>query len=198
MPPRVKLKLLLQNIGFQGVTEIDELETITINGGSISGLPFFGEHGDLNIRSKTAYLIRLNEKSILCAADSNNLECKIYEHAQRLIGDVDILFLGMECDGAPLTWMYGALLLKPLDRKMDQSRRLSGSDCERALKIVECFHCKQVYVYAMGQEPWLSFLTSIFYTDESKPIVESNKLVNACRERGTISERLYRTKEILL
>lgn len=192
------LKLLLQNIGFKSVVEIDELETIPVEGGSITGLPFFGEHGDLSIRSKTAYLVRLNDKSILCAADSNNLESKVYEHTQRLIGDIDILFLGMECDGAPLSWMYGALLMKPLDRKMDQSRRLSGSDYERALKIVDCFNCKQVYVYAMGQEPWLSFITSIAYTDESKPIVESNKLVDACRQRGTVSERLYGTKEILL
>ena len=192
------LKLLLQNIGFKRVVEIDELETIPIEGGSITGLPFFGEHGDLSIRSKIAYVVRLNDKSILCAADSNNLEPRVYEHVHGLIGDIDLMFLGMECDGAPLTWMYGALLMKPLDRKTDQSRRLSGSDFEKALAIVDCFNCKQVYVYAMGQEPWLSFITSIAYTDESKPIIESNKLVNACRERGTVSERLYGTKEILL
>jgi L-ascorbate metabolism protein UlaG (beta-lactamase superfamily) len=192
------LKLLLQNIGFKNVFEIDELESIPVEGGSITGLPFFGEHGDLSIRSKIAYLIRLNEKSIMCAADSNNLEPKVYEHTRRITGDVDILFVGMECDGAPLSWMYGPLLMKPLDRKMDSSRRLSGSDYERALEMVHCFNCKQVYVYAMGQEPWLNFITSISYTDESRPIVESNKLVNACRERGLASERLFGTKELFL
>jgi hypothetical protein len=50
----------------------------------------------------------------------------------------------------------------------------------------------------MGQEPWLSFLTSIKYTDESRPIVESNRLVEDCKSRGIVSERLYGAKEIYL
>jgi hypothetical protein len=57
---------------------------------------------------------------------------------------------------------------------------------------------QQVYVYAMGQEPWLKYLTSIQYTDESHPIVESNKLVEACQNMGIESERLYCQKEIVL
>ena len=55
-----------------------------------------------------------------------------------------------------------------------------------------------VYVYAMGQEPWLKYLTSIQYTDESHPIVESNKLVASCQSKGIESERLYCQKEIVL
>jgi hypothetical protein len=64
--------------------------------------------------------------------------------------------------------------------------------------IVERLRPKQVYVYAMGQEPWLTYLTSIQYTEESRPIVESNRLVAECRERGLASERLYGSKEIEL
>ena len=56
----------------------------------------------------------------------------------------------------------------------------------------------RAYVYAMGQEPWLGYVTSIKYTDESKPIVESNKLVEMCRSRGLQTERLLGTKELLL
>ena len=192
------IKLVLENIGFQNVTEIDELESIDIPGGSVTGVPFFGEHGDLNIRSKIAHLITLNGTKILCAADSRNIEFKLYERLHGLIGDVDILFLGMECDGAPLSWMYGALCTKPLDRKMDQTRRLNGSDFEKGIDIVNRFNCRRAYVYAMGQEPWLSFLTSIKYTDESRPIVESNRLIEACRSQGIISERLYGATEIML
>ena len=48
----------------------------------------------------------------------------------------------------------------------------------------------------MGQEPWLTYLTSIQYTPESRPIVESNRLVNVCRTRGIESERLFGHKEI--
>ncbi len=192
------LKLLLQNIGFNSVREIDEMEEIKIEGGTITGLPFFGEHGDLNIRSKIAYLLRLEGKSIMCAADSNNLESKIYTHIHNLYGDLDILFIGMECDGAPLSWLYGPLLTKPLSRKMDQSRRLNGSNYERAINIVKQLNTKNVYVYAMGQEPWTTHLTSIKYTEESNPIIESNKLIEACRNRGIVAERVFGHKEILL
>lgn len=190
------LKLVLRSIGFEGVSEIDEMESIALPGGSITGLPFLGEHADLNIRTKIAYLIQLEGKSILCAADSNNIEPRLYEHVQRLMGDIDIVFIGMECEGGPLSWLYGPLLTKPLARKLDQSRRLDGSDCEKAMDLINRFKPKQVYVYAMGQEPWLTYLTSIQYTDESKPIVESNKLVADCRERSLVADRLYGCREI--
>jgi len=192
------LKLMLRKLGFANVIEIDEMETLEIDGGSITALPFLGEHADLNIRTKAAHLIRLGERTIMCAADSCNLETRLYEHVNGLVDDIDVLFLGMECDGAPLSWIYGALLTKPVDRGMDQSRRLSGSDYLRAMDLVTKLKCGEVYVYAMGQEPWLSYLTSIEYTDESKPIVDSDRLIAACRERGIASERLYGTKEIFL
>ena len=192
------LRLVFQNIGFPAVREIDEMESIEVEGGTIIGLPFLGEHADLNIRTKMAYLIKLDGKSILCAADSNNLEPALYKHIHRQLGDVDVVFLGMECDGGPLSWLYGPLLTKPLARKFDQSRRLCGSDCNRGMEIVNQLNPSQVYIYAMGLEPWLTYLTSIQYTDESRPIKESNKLVEACRSRGITSERLFGHKEIFL
>jgi L-ascorbate metabolism protein UlaG (beta-lactamase superfamily) len=192
------LKLVLRHIGFKNVSELDEMETFEIEGGGITGLPFLGEHADLNIRTKLAHLVKLNGRSILCAADSNNIEPKLYEHLQRLIGNVDVMFLGMECDGGPLSWLYGPLLTKPLARKLDQSRRLNGSDYDRGFDIVNRLSPKQVYVYAMGQEPWLTYLTSIQYTEESRPIVDSNRLVEECRGRTIGSERLFGTKELFL
>jgi L-ascorbate metabolism protein UlaG (beta-lactamase superfamily)/alpha-ketoglutarate-dependent taurine dioxygenase len=192
------LRLMLKKLGFTNVIEIDDMETLNIDGGSVTAVPFLGEHADLNIRTKAAHLIRLGDRSILCAADSCNLETKMYEHVNGIVGAIDALFLGMECDGAPLSWIYGALMTKPVERGMDQSRRLSGSDYRRAIDLVTKLNCGQVYVYAMGQEPWLSYITSIEYTDESKPIVESNTLVEACRERGITSERLYVMKEMFL
>lgn len=192
------LKLILQTIGFRNVIEIDEMETIEIEGGRITSIPFLGEHADLNVRAKTAYHIDIEGKRILCMADSNNLEPRLYEHIGSSGKEVDALFIGMECDGAPLSWVYGAFLPKPLARKMDQSRRLNGSDYEKAMKIVTCLNAKQVYVYAMGQEPWLVFVMGLQYTDKSRPILESNKLVAACRERGLVSERLLGQKQIFL
>src|SRR6266849_2953871 len=104
----------------------------------------------------------------------------------------------MECDGAPLSWLYGPLLTSKIDRAMDQSRRLAGSNYEQAINIVEQFHCKEVYVYAMGQEPWLNHVMSIKYTEESRPIIHSNRLVETCQNRGITAERLFGEKEILL
>ncbi len=191
------LKLVLQNIGFKGVIEIDELESISVEGGEITGLPFLGEHADLGVRTKIAYLITLNGKSVLCAADSNNIEPKLYEYLSQVTKSVDVLFLGMECDGAPLGWIYGPYRVRPLARKMSQSRRLNGSNYERAIQIVDQLKPKEVYVYAMGQEPWMTFVTAVRYTEQSYPITESNKLIEECRSRGIVSERLFGFKEIL-
>lgn len=192
------LRLILQQVGFAQVREIDEMESLEIPGGMLMGLPFLGEHADLNIRTKIAHLINLKGRSILCAADSNNIEPRLYEHISRLIGPVDVLFLGMECDGGPLSWLYGPLLTKPLARKHDQSRRLNGSDFRKGMAIIDCLRPQRAYIYAMGQEPWLTYLTSICYTEESQPIIESNKLVAECRSRGIESERLFGYKEIVI
>jgi hypothetical protein len=192
------LKMLLRQIGFKNVYEMDEMETIELAGAEITGLPFLGEHADLDIRSKLAYLCRLGRRSMLFAADSCNVEPRLYERVQESVGDIDVAFVGMECDGAPLSWVYGPLLTRPLDRKMDQSRRLAGSNYERAIDIVNRFRCRATYVYAMGQEPWLNYIMSVKYTEQSNPIIASNKLIEDCRSRGIQAERLFGEKEILL
>jgi L-ascorbate metabolism protein UlaG (beta-lactamase superfamily) len=192
------LRLLLERSGFKNVIEFEALDQVEIENGTITGLPFLGEHSDLDIRCKLAYFIRLHNHSLLFAADSCNIEPRMYEHIHREVGDVDALFLGMECDGAPLTWLYGPLLTQPLERAMDNSRRLAGSNCEQATRLADQFNCKEAYVYAMGQEPWLSYIMSLKYTEQSRPIVESNKLIQTLRERGVVAERLFGEKEILL
>jgi L-ascorbate metabolism protein UlaG (beta-lactamase superfamily) len=192
------LKVLLNQCGFRSVLEIGELEELQFDGGTVTGIPFLGEHGDLDIRTKLGYLLRTDQHTLLFAADSRNLEPDMYTHLHNVTGDVDILFIGMECDGAPLSWVYGPLLTSDLDRAMDHSRRLAGSNCEQALAMVERLHCKQVYVYAMGQEPWLNYVMCIKYGPESRPIIESNRLIKECLRRGIEAERLFGEKEICL
>ncbi|MGD1921168.1 MAG: MBL fold metallo-hydrolase [Pleurocapsa sp.] len=192
------LKLILQQIGFSSVIELDELETIDLDLGQIVSLPVLGEHGDLNISAKNAYLIQLQSKSILCAADSNNIEPQLYRHLHNCFGNIDIMFIGMECDGAAFTWAYGALLGSFIPRKIAETRRLDGSDSQKAIALVKQFNPQQVYVYAMGQEPWLTYITSIQYTPDSKPIVESAKLVEFCRHHNIAGDVLYGKKEIVL
>jgi L-ascorbate metabolism protein UlaG (beta-lactamase superfamily) len=191
------LKLLLQNCGFNNVIELSELEEIHDRNVQITGLPFFGEHADLDILSKMAWLVKIGQSALLFAADSCNIEPKLYDHIHREIGDVDALFLGMECDGAPLSWLYGPLLTQRLERRMDESRRFAGSNYDQGMSIVDLLHCREAYVYAMGQEPWLNYIMSLKYSEQSRPIVESNRLIEACQRRGLTAERLFGEKEIL-
>ena len=190
------LKLTLNSVGFNNVIEIDDMEQINFQNCTITGLPFTGEHGDLNIQAKSCFHVRLGASSFLFVADSKILERRIYEHIHRSIGDVDVLFLGMECDGAPYSWLYGPLLTKDVTREDDQTRRLSGCNHEKGMVLVDTFNPKEVYVYAMGAEPWLEFISSIKYSPESYPIVQSDMLVEECKKRGIVSERLFGEKEI--
>ncbi|MFO0762061.1 MAG: MBL fold metallo-hydrolase [Byssovorax sp.] len=190
------LKLMFQNIGFHNVIELDEMEEIPLPGGSVTALPFLGEHGDLDVRGKSAYAVKLGGESFLMMADSNNIDAALYQHIRAILGDVGTVFLGMECMGAPYSWLYGPLLLKPPVRKNDVARRLDGSDCDKGMRIIDLFHPKQVFIYAMGQEPWLGHVMSVTYTEESKAIIESNRLIGLCKERGMHAERLFMQKEL--
>jgi L-ascorbate metabolism protein UlaG (beta-lactamase superfamily) len=191
------LKLMFTNIGFDNIIELNEMESIELNRCVITGLPFLGEHSDLDVRSKLCFHVNLHNKyKVVFAADSQNIEPKMYERVYSIMGDIDVLFLGMECDGAPLSWLYGPLLPKKMDRDKDQSRRLAGSDCREGMNIVNQFNPKDVFVYAMGLEPWLEFISSIRYTDQSKPIVESNLLLEKCKALGKNAERLFGEKTI--
>jgi L-ascorbate metabolism protein UlaG (beta-lactamase superfamily) len=191
------LKLMFNNIGFEQVIEIGEMETIRFADCTITGIPFIGEHADLDIQAKICHHVRIQDFSMLFMADSCNLQNQLYKYVHRIVGDVDVVFLGMECEGAPLSWLYGPLLPQPLEREKDQSRRLSGSDFERGKGLVEAFNPIELYVYAMGQEPWLEYISSIKYTAASHPIVQSDLLTEWCKERDIVAERLFGEKEIL-
>lgn len=192
------VKQILKHIGFSSLIELKEMETISLDDGEIIGLPFLGEHADLNIQSKMAYCVRLKGTKFLFAADSNNLEPYLYDHIFRSIGTIDMLFLGMECDGAPLTWLYGPLLTHPITRVYDRNRSLSGSNFNKALSIMQKSKCKKAYVYAMGQEPWLNYIMALKYSQASVQIIESNKFVQACRDQGIEAERLFGCKEWII
>lgn len=191
------LKLMFEKIGFKNIIELGEMEVVSFPDIKITGLPFIGEHCDLDVRSKICHSIEFRDKfKMLFAADSCNIAPKLYERIQKIIGDIDVIFLGMECHGAPLSWLYGPLLPKPLQRDMDESRRLAGCNFEQAKALIDVFKAKTVFVYAMGMEPWLKHISSIKYTSESEPIIQSNKLLEYCRANGIKSERLFGEKII--
>jgi hypothetical protein len=101
----------------------------------------------------------------------------------------------MECDGAPLTWLYGPLVVNGI-KEHDQSRRLAGSDFNRGINLVDIFNPFRVYVCM----PWgksLEIVNSLVvkYTDESNPIVQSNHLIKESISRGIVRKVIWR-KEI--
>jgi len=185
------LKLLFKALGFKNVIELDELSNIDLIQGKITTIPFLGEHGDLEITSKTAYLIECNNKKFLFAADLNNLDPKLYENVQKITGDIEALYVSLECDGAPLSWLYGAFLPKPLSQAHDQSRRLDASDSKKIIELIEIFNTKNVYIYAMGQEPWLHYVMNVFYDENSKPMQEFEKLAQYCAQKHIQCEKLF-------
>lgn len=192
------MKLALHSMGHGNVQVLDPMDRVAIHGGFLTSLPFYGEHADLSINSKHGLHVEIKGRTLMFLADSDGKDRMLYRRIAKRLGRVDLLFIGMECDGAPLTWLYGPYLSQPISRKDDDSRRLSGSDSEHAWSIVEELGCTTAYVYAMGQEPWLRFVAGLQYAPTSKQIVESDKFIARCREAGLHAERLYGSRTMML
>jgi len=184
------LKLILSQLGFS-VQEMDDMDSIPLEEGVITSIPFLGEHGDLNIRSKTGWFFELLGKRIYAGADSANLEPRMYTKIHQLIGDLDVMAIGMECVGAPFTWLYGAMFTEKVSRQIKESRRLNGIDCEMAIQMLDTFKAKQVLIYALGLESWLGYFMGLDYSDDSEQIVQSNQFLEHCKASGIPAERLY-------
>jgi L-ascorbate metabolism protein UlaG (beta-lactamase superfamily) len=196
--PDVSLKLMLNHCGFDQVIELGEYDTIDFEGGRIIGAPFYGEHADLDIRSKLAFGVQMHDVNCLFFADSNPPMAEFYEPLKKMMPRIDCLFLGMECVGAPATWLYGPLLQKMLTRGEDQSRRLDGCDAARALEMHRFFDPEYIFVYAMGAEPWLTHITSILYSEELPQFKEARILESTVRSQGRQAEVLYGKRELVL
>jgi L-ascorbate metabolism protein UlaG (beta-lactamase superfamily) len=191
------LRLMLQSVGFPRIVEVDDLDHFEDHGVCVHAVPFLGEHADLNIRGKTGYCIRSGARAVMFLADSNGLQPEVYSHVRKAIGPVNLLFIGLECEGAPLSWLYGALLTSPLDRKKDEERRTGGSSSAAAFDIAARVGASAVFVYALGQEPWLTHIFPRRYGPSSLPFVESERLITTCRANGLACERLFGHKEVL-
>jgi len=194
----ISMKLLARELGFTDVIEVDPLDTIPFPGGEIVAAPFLGEHNDLPF-AKSAYLIRAGGQRILFAADSNCLDKRMYENLCAQYGPIQTVFLGMECIGAPLSWVYGPLLPKLPEHKHCQSRRSKGSDADAALNLLDAVQAGRVYIYAIGREPWLQYFMALEPEDDDAYIKEIGKVLAACQRKGYADARqLYGRDEIHL
>lgn len=183
------LKLILEQVGFD-VLVVNDMEEIKLGDDSIMALPFVGEHGDLNIRSKTAWLINMEGKNIYAGADSSNLDPDMYRHIKKVVGHIDVLAIGMECVGAPYTWFYGALTTTAVPKEAKESRRLNGSDFDKARHMVDTFEPDYVMIYALGIEPWFNYFMGLDYNENSEQIVQSGQLVSYCEENNILIKLL--------
>jgi hypothetical protein len=122
----------------------------------------------------------------------------MYRHIAGHLGRLDIMAIGMECVGAPYTWLYGALHTRLISRKIKESRRLNGSGYEQASRIADAFEPSQIFLYALGLERWYKYFMGIEYDEHSAQMVETGRMLDACAAKGVPAERLYGKKTVLL
>ena len=193
------MKLALERLGVRAVDVLEAFDQVQFADGKIVSLPFPGEHVDLDIYSRHGIFIEIRGRRFAFLVDSDGWDPVLFRRITRRVGaKVDALFLGMECHGAPLTWLYGPLLTKPISRRNDESRRLSGLDGRRAWQVLQEFSADRVFVYAMGQEPWLRYIMGLEYTPDSVQLREMNAFLARCREANLPAESLFVSHQMIL
>lgn len=194
----ISLKLLAERLGFGNVVEAETLSRFELPDGEIVAVPFLGEHSDVG-HSKSAYVVRMGRRQVLVAADSDCLDVGTYEQIRRILGRVDVAFLGMESVGAPMSFAYGTLFPRPIDRRIDESRRQHGCNSERGKRLLKALGTTTLFGYAMGLEPWLEFILGLGITEDSEQWRESERLLDWARLHGFAhAERLYARRELFL
>ncbi|MFD1535406.1 MBL fold metallo-hydrolase [Nonomuraea guangzhouensis] len=188
------LGLYLRHLGLP-VLEVDDFDEVPFPGGKVTATPFLGEHADLDIRAKSTYWVEMAGKSIFIGADSSGIEPALYRYIRAHLGSADLAFLGMECDGAPLTWLYKALLTRPVTKKMSNSRKLSGSNAAQAGAIVTELGAREAYVYAMGEESWLGHVMATSYNPESIQLQQVREFLTWCASKDVKAGHLLEQQE---
>ena len=192
------MKLILERLGCTNVVVVDPLDRIGLPDGEIVSLPFPGEHCGLDVASKHSVAITLNGRTFLFLVDSDAVDTHLYRRLAGAVGKVDALFIGMECQGAPLSWFYGPLLGRSMSRKDDESRRGNASNCARAWEAIRTIDCDTIYIYAMGNENWNRYLLGLEYTADSIQITQSDALIEMCRGAGKRAERLNGCRQMII
>lgn len=181
--PDPSLALCLSHLGMP-VVEVNDFDEVEFPGGKVIATPFLGEHADLDIRAKSTYCVELAGRRVFAGADSSGIDPGLYRYIRQNVGQVDLAFLGMECAGAPLTWLYQALLTKPVSKKMSDSRTLSGSNAAQAAAIMTELGASEAYVYAMGEESWLGHVMATSYNEDSYQLQQVEEFLTWCASHG--------------
>jgi L-ascorbate metabolism protein UlaG (beta-lactamase superfamily) len=186
----LSLRAMLEAVGFQGVIEMDTLDSISIPGGAIVAAPFLGEHADL-AHGKTGYVVRAGKHQMWFAADSDCLEPATYRQLRSAIGRIDTLFVGCESVGAPLSWSCGPFFPRKPPLELETTRRYHGCNAQAAMELAEAVGARRIFNYAMGLEPWMEFILGLCMTPAAPQWQESEKLLAQANRRGLVAERPF-------
>jgi L-ascorbate metabolism protein UlaG (beta-lactamase superfamily) len=186
--------LYLKALGFS-VIEVDDFDEVPFPGGQVVATPFLGEHSDLDIRAKSTFFVRIAGATVFVGADSSGIDPVLYRYVRGHLGNVSMAFLGMECDGAPLTWLYQGLLTRPVTKKMSDSRKLSGSNAKQAAAIMTELGADEAYIYAMGEESWQGHVMATTYTEDTYQLKQIDEFLEWCSSHGVTAEHLFNKRE---
>jgi L-ascorbate metabolism protein UlaG (beta-lactamase superfamily) len=188
------LRTMALRLGFRDVVEVDAYESLPLEDGEITAVPFLGEHGDL-AHSKSAYVVRTGASRVLFAADSACLEERMYRDLRETLGPIDTVFTNTEIEGSPLTFSIEALFPRTRDRRVEKDRRCRGSNVAEGLLLLECVGAKRLYNYAMGLEPWLAYVLGPAVSEDTPRMRQADTLLEKARALGLSAERLFGTRE---
>jgi L-ascorbate metabolism protein UlaG (beta-lactamase superfamily) len=185
------LASLLNALGFPRIRRLGCMEDYTFGpDASVIALPFTGEHADLDIRAKMVPLVTIGGRRLMFATDTAPQVSEFYDQLHAEIGTIDALFIGLECVGAPLTWLYGPLLEAAPTREHDLARRLRGSDATMADRLARQTGARRAYGYAMGIESWLRHFTGSENGPESEQQRQAAAFIQLCANRGVPAQLL--------
>lgn len=195
----VSLRLLARRLGFSRVVDLESLEALALpGGGRLSATPFHGEHGDILHGNKASYVLELEGRSVLVAADSTCLDEAVFERLHRTFGALDTVFMNTEITGSPIAWPFDALFPKVRDKVVEKTRLCRGSNADEGLRLLRIVGAKRLYNYAMGLEPWLERIVGPASAATSARMQESDRLLASARAEGLAAVRLEGSSSFLL
>jgi len=190
------LAKILRKIGFENVIEVDSFENIQGNTFQLHTLPFLGEHGDLRVDAKSSYYIETDSEQLLILSGSKFIQPEIYQYLVDNSLKVGKMFVGMECEGAPYTWLYEPLLNQGYQPEYAKNRRLVGCDSDETEQLIRLINPDSIFVYAMGLEPWLEYLIGKPTNFDDYIVREYKRLENKMLHEDITLKLLYWSEEI--
>ncbi len=107
-----------------------------------------------------------------------------------MVGSIDTVFVGMECVGAPLSWVYGPVLPVAPERRHSEQRRSNGCKAAHALELAASGDSGQAFIYAVGREPWMKHLLALDPSEHDVYMSEIGKFIRDFQRTGSTASRL--------